>query len=204
MSVVDRVRNILLTPKTEWHVIAGETTPPGTLVSSYVVPLAGAAALADFLSSTLVGLILPFFGTYRTALTVALGGAIISFVMAIVAVYVLAMIVNALAPNFGSEKSERQSFKLAVYTCTPIWIAGVLSLIPLLGILSQLLAVPYAIYLLYLGLGPLMKTPSDKAAGYTLITFVVALVLAVLVWTAIGILLGAGIVGNRIFGGFLF
>jgi hypothetical protein len=67
---------------------------------------------------------------------------------------------------------------VAVYSYTPAWIAGVLNILPALGILG-ILAGLYGIYLLYLGLPFLMKAPQDKAAGYTAVVVVCAIVLSI-------------------------
>ena len=90
--------------------------------------------------------------------------------MAIVSVFVLSLIINALAPTSAAEE-QRQAFKVAVYSYTPAWIAGVLQILPLLGILA-ILAGLYGLYLLYLGLPQLMKCPQDKAIGYTVVVVV--------------------------------
>jgi hypothetical protein len=96
-------------------------------------------------------------------------------VLALVSVYVLALIVNALAPAFSGQKSTAQSLKVTAYSATAAWLAGIFSLIPMLAILSILGL--YSLYLLYVGLPVLMKSPPDKALGYTAVVIVCALVL---------------------------
>lgn len=147
MNLVDRVKNICLTPATEWDVIAGESSPSSELISGYVVPLAGVGALAGFIGGSLVGTTLPFLGTYRVPIMMGLGAAVFTLVMAIVSVFIISAIINALALNFGAEKDSAQAFKVAAYSFTPAWVAGVLQVIPMLGILV-LLASLYSIYVL--------------------------------------------------------
>ena len=77
--------------------------------------------------------------------------AVFTFVMGIVAVFVLSLVIDFLAPTFGGQKDNAQALKLAAYSYTPAWVAGVLQILPLLGVLG-LLAGLYGIYLLYLGL----------------------------------------------------
>ncbi len=55
MAFVDRVRNICVTPATEWPVIEQENTPPSELLVSYLAPLAAAGAAAGFVGSALLG-----------------------------------------------------------------------------------------------------------------------------------------------------
>ena len=109
-----------------------------------------------------------------------LTGAVFAFVFAIVGVFILAFIINALAPTFGAQKDSNKAFKVAVYSYTPAWIAGALQILPALAILGVLAAL-YGLYLLYLGLPALMKAPQDKAIGYTAVVVVCAIVLSIVV-----------------------
>jgi hypothetical protein len=180
VDIKTRVRNILLTPNTEWPTIAEEATPPGTLVSSYVIPLAAIGAIAGFIGGSLVGATVPFLGTYRVPIMTGLLGAVFVFCFAIVSVFILAFIINALAPTFGAQQDSNKAFKVAVYSYTPAWIAGALQILPALGVLAVFAAL-YGLYLLYLGLPPLMKVPQDKAIGYTAVVVVCAIVLTIVV-----------------------
>jgi hypothetical protein len=195
MDTVARAKNICLTPKTEWPIIAEEQTPTAALVTGYVAPLAAIGAVAGLIGSSIVGVTAPFIGTYRVPIAAGLVTAIFAFVMAIVGVFILSFVISALAPTFDGQKNSAQALKVAVYSYTPAWIAGVLHILPLLGILS-LLAALYGLYLLYLGLPRLMKCPEDKAGVYTAVVVVCAVVLSIaisLVGAAIG---GAGMMAT--------
>ena len=176
MGLVDRVKNILLSPKTEWPVIAGETSSTGDLMGGYVAPLAGVSALCGFIGSSVVGMSLPFIGTYRTPIVAGMGVAVFTFVMAFVGIFILSLIINALAPTFGGEKNPAQAMKVAVYSYTPAWIAGVLHILPALSLIGVLVSL-YGLYLLYLGLPRLMKNPGEKSIGYTAVVVICAIVI---------------------------
>ena len=197
MGLVDRVKNILLTPKTEWPVIAGETSSTADLLGGYVAPLAGVSALCGFVGQSLVGMSLPFVGTVRTPIVAGIGIAVLTFVFAIVGVFILSLIINALAPSFGGQKNPAQAMKVAVYSYTPAWIAGVLGIIPMLGILGILISL-YGLYLLYLGLPRLMGNPEEKSIGYTIVVVICAIVVGFvfsLVTGAVTALTGGGLMG---------
>jgi Yip1-like protein len=185
MDLQTRARNILLTPTTEWPIIAEETTPTSSLITGYVVPLAAVGAVAGFIGGSLVGVTLPFVGTYRVPLMTGLASAVFVFVMAIAGVFILSFIIDLLAPTFGAQKNPSQALKVAVYSYTPAWLAGVFQIIPALGILG-LLAALYGIYLLYLGLPPLMKSSQEKSAGYTAVVVVCAIVLSIVITAITG------------------
>ena len=201
MAIVDRVKNICLSPTTEWPVIAAESGSAGSLISGYVVPLAAIGAVAGLIGGSIIGRTIPFIGSYRVPIVAGLSLAIFTFMMAIVGVVILGLIINALAPSFGGEKNSTQALKVAVYSYTPAWVAGVLQIFPLLGMLG-LLAGLYGLYLLYLGLPRLMKAPEDKALGYTVVVVICAIVLSAVVFGIGGMIAGAGMVGAGALGGF--
>ena len=165
MNLIDRVKNILLTPKTEWEVINGESATPQSLLMGYVLPLAVVAAAGSLLKGLLFG------GVY--GFTYYIIGAVIAFVVQIVAFYISVYVIDMLAPSFASEKDLGKSAQLVAYSGTPSYIAALLSFIPFLSILIALAGWVYGIYLTYLGLGPLKKTPEDKKIVYMIIAFVI-------------------------------
>jgi hypothetical protein len=199
VSILERAKNICLTPTTEWPIIAAEPASPGALVTGYVVPLAAIGAVAGFIGGSIVGHTLPFLGTYRTPLATGLVLALFTLAMSVVGVFVLSFVINALAPTFAAEKNSTQALKVAVYSYTPAWIAGVLQIVPLLGIFA-IFAAFYGIYLLYLGLPRLMKCPEDKAIPYTAIVVICAIVLSVLIAGISTMFAGAGMVGASMLG----
>src|SRR4029077_17776534 len=123
----------------------------------YVLPLAAIGAVAGLIGGSLAGYTLPFAGRYRVPLTTGLATACFTIVMAVVGVFLISLIINALAPTFGAEKNSAQALKVAISSYTPAWIAGVLHVLPMLSTVVLLLAGLYSLYLLYLGLPPLMK-----------------------------------------------
>jgi hypothetical protein len=209
MDLKTRAQNIITTPNTEWPVIAAEQSSTGSLITGYVMPLAAIGAIAGFIGGSLVGTTIPFVGTYRAPFMVGLTSACFVFAMAIIGVVILAFIINALAPTFGGQQDSSQAMKVAVYSYTPAWIAGVLQIFPPLSVLGVLAGL-YGIYLLYLGLPHLMKAPQDKAVGYTAVVVVCAIVLSIVLGVIGGLVMapaalaglaGAGASGESASGG---
>jgi hypothetical protein len=201
MDIVDRVKKICLTPAAEWSVIEAENSSTGSLISGYVIPLAALSAAAGFIGGSLVGRTLPFIGTYRVPFATGIAMAIFIVVMAIVGVFLLSIIINALAPTFGAQQNTAQALKVAVYSYTPAWVAGVFQILPALGTLLGLIGGLYALYVLYLGLPRLMKCPQDKALGYTAVVVVCAIVITFAVSIVGGMFIGAGAMGAGMMGG---
>lgn len=177
-SIVDRAKAIILTPKDEWARIATESTSQGDVLRSYVLPLAAIGPVASFIGGQVFGY--GAFGfSYKPGLVSALSTAVVSYVLSIVGVFVLAFIVDFLAPKFDGTSNRLAAFKLVAYSYTAGWLAGVFGLIPSLGFFSLLGL--YSLYLLYTGATPMMKVPQDKAAGFTAVTIVCAIVLAIII-----------------------
>ena len=164
-NVVERAKSVCLSPDSTWAAIATERAETAALITGYVLPLAGAAAIAQAIGVAVVGQNFGLLGTYRMPITSALGMAVASLVFAAVGVVLISIIIDALAPIFGAERSREQALKVAVYSATPVWIAGLLQVVPVLGVLA-LIGALYALYVLYLGLPRLMKCPADKALAY--------------------------------------
>ena len=176
-SLIERVKNICLSPDAEWSVIDHETASTSGLITGYVVPLAAVNAVAAFIGRSIIGVTLPFVGgTYRAPFVSGLVVAILSVVMTVVGVVVCGLVIDALAPTFGAQKNNTQALKVATYTPTAAWVAGILQIIPALSLLAILGAL-YSLYLLYLGLPKLMKCPQDKAMGYTLVVVIATIVI---------------------------
>jgi hypothetical protein len=181
--LIDRVKNILLTPKKEWPVIEPEATTPSQLYTGYVIPLAALSALLTLIRMSVIGISVPYLGSIRMPFMSSLESAIVTFVFSLIGLYLVALIINGLAPTFGGAKDQRQALKTAAYAFTPAWLASVFGLLPVLSTLLGLLAGLYGIYLLYLGLPVVMKAPVEKAVGYT-VTVVICTIL-------VGIVIGA-------------
>jgi hypothetical protein len=128
----------------------------------------------------------------------AVGHALVSYVISLVVIFVVALIVDALAPTFGGTKSQINALKLVAYSATAGWVASIATVIPILGWIVAIIGSLYGIYLLYLGLPVLMKCPQDKAVVYLVVVVIVYLVLS---WILSAILL-AGIFGGAMMGGF--
>jgi hypothetical protein len=179
MDLVQRVEGILIRPREEWAKIKAEPTTETELFTSYAMVLAAIPAAAQFIGHLLVGQRIPFIGLYHWGIGRALANAVLAYVFSLATVYFFAVIVNALAPNFSSLQNMTNAMKLAVYCMTPGWVAGILYIFPVLGILT-ILASLYGLYILYLGFqAPMMETPRDKVLGYMVISIVVVVVLAV-------------------------
>ena len=174
MGLVDRVKAILLTPQKEWPVIEAESATPASMYTGYIIPLAAIPAVAGFVGMSMFGVrVLGM--SVKVPVSTGLTNAVVVYALALAGVFVLALIIDALAPSFGGQKNQIQALKLAAYSSTASWLAGIFLIIPALSILS--IVGIYSLYLLYLGLPVMMKSPPDKSVAYTVVVILVAIVI---------------------------
>jgi hypothetical protein len=180
-KLIARVKNILLTPKTEWPVIAAETDSVAGLYKNYVLILAALPPIAMFIKSSIIGS--GMFGvSYHQGIGSGLTQMVLTYAITLGLVYVSALIADGLANTFGAQKGQTQALKAVAYSWTASWVAGIGMLLGLaLGALLALAGFVYAIWLLHQGLQQTMKTPSDKAAGHTAVTVILTVLIAFVV-----------------------
>lgn len=171
-GLVERVQNILLRPKAEWDVIDAEPASVQSLFVGYACLLAAIPAVAGMIGGLFPVCVLGVCVHLNPIFVVV--GAIVNYAVSLVGVYVIGLVIDALAPSFGGERNQLQAMKVAVYSFTASWLAGVFVIFPPLVILSILGL--YSLYLLYVGLPKLMKAPQDKALGYTAVSILLGLV----------------------------
>lgn len=191
-KLIERAKAILVSPKTQWPVIAQEPTSIADLYKGYIIILAAIPAVAGFIKGSIIGTTVWFAGTVRTGIVSGLSSMVLSYVLSLIGVYIVMLIVDALAPNFGGQKDKTQALKVVAYSMTAAWIAGIAVILPGVGLLLAIAGGIYSIYLLYLGLPHTMKAPPEKAGGYTAVTIVVAIVVNVVVAAIVSMFAGIG------------
>ena len=180
VGLVARVKAVLLAPSATWPVIAAEPSSAAAIYGRYVAPLAAIGVIAACIGQTVIGYNVPLLGHMRTGIFAGLGAAVLGYLLSFVSVFVIAWLVDALAPTFGGQRDPLRALKLTAYSYTPAWVAGSLQLVPALSVLA-LLAGCYGLYLLYLGLPVLMRCPKEKSLGYTVVLILCAIVVSVVI-----------------------
>ncbi len=185
MNLLDRAKNILLTPKTEWDVVNKETPDTTKILTTYVLPLVAIGAIAAFIGWGFIGKSYGF-GIKLKSTELGIRYGLIALIAGIASVFLMAFVVDALAPTFKSEKNFGRSFQLAAYSYTAGWVGAILNIIPSIAIVGSLAGL-YGLYLLYVGLPKLKKTPQENVTGY----FVASLVTMIVASFVIGLILAA-------------
>lgn len=193
-GLVARVQGILLRPRAEWEVVAGETASVQGLLG-YAAIVSALPALARIVSGFMPHC---FFGVCVTSNPAwVVVSAVVYYLATLVGVFLVGLVIDALAPSFGGERNQVQAMKVAVYSSTAVWLAGVFLIVPWLGAPLTLLGL-YGLYLLYTGLPALMKSPPDKTLGYAAVVVVLALVIFIVVGAIAGGVAAVGAMGSGV------
>lgn len=186
-----RLKGVLFAPKSEFARIAAESIAISRIYTGFVMPLALLDALVGFIHVSVVGTTEPLTGTVRASLAGGLLTAALVFVFGLLGICTVAWVIDALAPFFGAVPNRRLASATAAYASTPIWLATVLVPLPTVWAPVEVLAVIYHTWLLYLGLGVLMRAARDRVLGYAT-TIVLCTILLEIVFTMASTALSGG------------
>lgn len=193
-DLVGRVKRLLLSPSAEWERIDAEPATIKGLYAGYVCILAAIPPVAGLIGGQVFGI--GGFGFHmKPPLVSSIISAVVAYGLSLLSVFLVALIIDGLAPSFDGQKDRVQAFKVAAYSYTAAWVFGILGIFPPLGIIAALASL-YGFYLLYLGLPRLMKAPQEKALGYTAVTILCAIVLSVVIGAITGAVAGAAMLGS--------
>jgi hypothetical protein len=186
MNIADRIKTVLLDPRAEWPRIATEPATVQSLYTGWIMLLAAIGPLMILLSTTL------FAGALGFGFAFGVRAAIAAYINALIGVAVLSMIVDVLAPSFGGSKDYVRSLKLIAYSFTPVWVAQIALIVPVLGWLVVLAGAIYGFYLFFLGAPLLGRCSLEKAVPYTIVVVLCAIVLSIIIQRILFALIGIG------------
>jgi len=170
-SLGERVKNVILKPKETFELVKGESVTSRDLIIGYLAILAIIPAVASLIGMSAVGYSVGWVARVRVPIGNSIARMIIQYVLTIGGIYVLGLIINALAPNFSGVENNIAALKIAVYSSTPMLVAGIFYIIPALGILVFIAGL-YGLYLLYVGIPIMMECPPEKSLVYTIVVIV--------------------------------
>jgi Yip1 domain len=185
MNLMDRIKGILLQPKSEWGKIDSEPGDAGYLISNYVAILAAVAPICTFIGTSIIGI-----GGERIGIGLGLFRAIVVYVLTLIGFFVVGYIIDFLAGTFGARRDLQSAMKVSAYAPTAAWLAGVFNILPALSFLSILGL--YSLYLLYTGIGALMRPAANNALIYTIAVIICAIIVWIITLAIPVLLFGMG------------
>ena len=200
MSIVQRAKNIILKPSDEWHVIASEPATIRRLFTGYAAPLELIPLVSTILFTGLLGISaadMMGLGSGMPMDLMAISGmAVVDLILSLAMLFVMAVIIKLVSPSFNGSSDKVQAMKLMTYAGTPSAVVALVSWIPFLGALLSFAAIVYGVYLIYLGLHPILGVPKEKVAGFTVVIILIYVVLALVISGIAAGLLFATFFGN--------
>lgn len=187
----ERVKRLLLSPRSEWNAIAAEPASAMDVWLGYVIPLALIGPIALAIAQVGFGTSFPLVGVVKADLATGVAAALLTFAFTLVQVAVLATVVHAMAPKFGAVPDRLGALKVVAYSMTPVWLAGILYLLPVLAFLTVLAGL-YAFLLCLFGLGVVMRCTPQQALGYAFSALAIAFVLWLVTGVIVTALMGVG------------
>ncbi len=197
-KIAQRAKEVLFKPRDTFEVIKTETVTSRDLILNYLAPLAVIPALASIIGMSVVGIRFSLMGRFRLPFINSFSSAVLQYILTLVGIYILGMIINALAPSFSGKKNEIQALKIAVYSATPSLVIGILHILPVLGILVAIAGL-YGLYLLYMAIPVMMECPPEKALGYTVVVIIINIVISLIIGALVSFVPGVGM-GFRFLG----
>lgn len=178
---------LLVRPRETWRLYAAARPPAMSVFVRYALPLAAIPAVAKGLGFMMFGI--QVYGVLiKPAPLVAVGAALLVYVLSLLSAFLLALAIDAFSAVFNGEKGFGRAMMLSVFTHAPGWLGGVFLILPATGILPPLGVITagltlYGLYLLYLGLEPVMRVKRDKCPVYAGVAGMVFLAL----WGAVSL-----------------
>ena len=175
-NLLNRAKQLILSPQTEYQAIEKENTPHSKVLTHYVLPLMVIPVLFAFIGYGLIGV--SFGGYYVNDIDLGLRYAALQIIMLLGGIYITTLIINALTNKFGATKSFNSAFALVAYAYTPMFLAGIFLVWSEISWLVYPLGI-YGLYLLISGLKAMMKPAEEKNNSYSAVSFIVAILIYV-------------------------
>jgi len=180
-EILERIKNLLISPAKEWQKISKEPNDPKTILLYWLLPLAGITLLA-----IIIGGIFSRMSAF-TGIGFFFGMAIVAFIILVGIPFLMALIIKLLAPTFGGKSDFNRALALAAYSLAPVFVVGILWILPLDDVVSLmkiifLIAFLYGMYILYCGAGTMTGVSSPTDLGFIITTVVVYTAIWALLW----------------------
>ena len=157
-AFIGRVLRILVRPSHEWDKVSKQDQKIASVLWPHVLVLILARAGAE-----LIGHLLQDW---------SIGAALVDFAFSVLSWFVLVWIFAfaslSIASTRGSARlAATDAVRFAAYGLTPLFVVGILSVIPVpyVSQVADVVTMPYAFYVLSVGVVPMLRVPEKSAAA---------------------------------------
>jgi len=179
--ILTHVWGLLSHPDKEWEAIGAESCTVGNCYLRHVLLLAAVPAVSAFIGVSQFGWQIGAVAPVKLSFASALMISAVFYVAMLVAVIMMGEFIHWMAQTYDAQAPIERCVVLSAYTATPLFLAGVLALNPVLwlNMLVGLLALAYTIYLLYLGVPIVMRIPKEQGYMFSSSILTVGMVMLV-------------------------
>jgi hypothetical protein len=177
---------LLFQPSQEWKNVAD--LPDATLRTLVLLPciLALIPAVAWYYGTTQVGWTVGSGDPVKLTAESARAIIILFYFAMVTAVAIIGYFIHWMSDTYGADSSFAKGIVIAGLTATPLFLAGATGFYPVLWLdmLIGVVAVCWAVYLLYLGIPIVMKIPEER--GFLFSSAVIAICLVMFICIMVG------------------
>ncbi len=185
--MIQHAFGLLVRPTTQWRTVAA--LPESSLRTLLLYPclLAILPAVAWFYGTTMVGWTVGEHGEpIRLTRESARVICILFYLTMLACVAIIGYFIHWMAATYGAESTLVRGIVVAGLVATPLFIAGLVGVYPILWLdmLIGVIAVSWAVYLMYLGIPIVMGIPEER--GFLFSSAVLAISLVILICLMVG------------------
>ncbi|MBC8186206.1 YIP1 family protein [candidate division KSB1 bacterium] len=180
-KVMEKIKSIYLSPATFWDEVKTEQTTESAVIKDYFVFIAALPALAGFIGALFIGE-----NFFRSIVW-----AVLFFGCAVAGIFLFSKIIMFLGKSFDIKNDELNIFKLAAYTFTPILLAGVFFIIPVIYWLS--IVGVYGFYFYWIGFQKIVICTEEEKFNFFFISLIVLIILTMLIYLLPAVISGAAV-----------
>lgn len=160
--VISHVVGLLAHPKHEWETIRDANESVGRVFATVLI-LAAIPVVSGFFGTTQVGWQIGTSAVVKLTIPSAVVMAVLYYLVILAAIFSMGWMIHWMGQTYGTHRPLSQCVILAAYIPTPLFLAGVTQLFPVLwlNLLVGLPCVAYTVFLLYTGI-PIMMGISEE------------------------------------------
>ncbi|GAB1256825.1 Yip1 family protein [Aurantivibrio plasticivorans] len=180
--MLNHMFGLIFSPRSQWQAISNLPEESFKRNLPYALVLAIFPAVAWYFGTTQTGWNIGAEGssiTISESSAMSLAGAF--YIAMVLSVAGVGYFIHWMAHTYGAASNPVKGIVIAGFTATPIFVAGIAGIYPILwlDVVLGTAAVAYAVYLLYVGIPIVMGIPADR--GFLFASAIVAVALVILI-----------------------
>ncbi len=178
--MITNVIGLLIKPKGQWNKIADKDNFGLFGSVLYAILLAVIPAVAWYYGTTSIGWHVGDGENIRLTKDSAAVLIGLFYITMVVSICAIGYMIHWMSSTYGSNSSAAKGIAIAGFSATPLFVAGAIGFMPVfwLALVISLVAVGWAVYLLYVGIPIVMHIPEER--GFLFSSAVIAFCMVLL------------------------